>query len=124
MMRRVFMVVLSVAFVGLCATALFGQGDVIINIHERGTAKIKIGIPSFKQDLESAVALSRVGEDMTDVLREDLSFSGIFEVFDEVSAMPSMGTNPGGDDRLFAPLNEWVPLDVNAFCLMSSPKPG
>jgi TolB protein len=112
MIRRICVVALSVALIGFFAGALFGQSDVIINIQERGTAKIKIGIPAFKQDPESAVVLSRAGNEMTSVLREDLSFSGIFEVFDEVSGMPPMGTNPTGNDRLFAPLNEWIPLDV------------
>ena len=108
MMRRASIVALSVALIVFFATALFGQSDVIINIVERGTAKIKIGIPAFKQDKESAVVLSSAGNEMTTVLREDLAFSGLFEVFNS----PPLGTNPPGENQPFAPLKVWIPLDV------------
>ena len=108
MKRRVSIAALSVALIGFFASALFGQNDVVIDIFKHSAAKIRIGVPAFKQVPGSAVALSGAGNEMTTVLREDLSFSGLFEVFNEVSG----ATNPTADDRLFAPLKSWKPLYI------------
>jgi TolB protein len=109
MKRRICVAALSVALIGFCATALFGQGDVVIDIFGRSTARIKIGIPPFKQNPDSAVVVSNVAEEMTNVLRADLAFSGLFEVFNS----PPLGASPTGDDQ-FVPLSAWIPLDVQA----------
>ena len=53
MIRRIQIVALSLALIGIFATALFGQVDVKLDIFLSSTARIKIGIPPFKQNPES-----------------------------------------------------------------------
>ncbi len=110
MIRRLWAVALAGTMLGICATALFGQSDVKIDIYEPGTAKIKIGVPAFRKKADSAVSLRSVGEETTAVIRDDLAFTGLFEVFD--SPPPGAGASPAGS--LFAPLKAWIPFDVQA----------
>jgi len=110
MIRRLCVAVLSIVLIAFFAGALFGQSDVIINIHEPGIARIKIGVPAFKEDPDSAVSLRGVGEEFTSVLRDDLAFTGLFDVFESLPA----GGNPHGGASLFPPLKAWAPLDVQA----------
>lgn len=110
MMRRLWAVALAGTLLGICASALFGQSDVKIDIYSPGTVKIKIGIPAFKKNPDSAVALQVVGSEATTVMRDDLSFTGLFEVFDSVPRRADAAFS----DLLFAPLKAWIPLDVQA----------
>lgn len=110
MIRKLCVAALSLALIAFCANALFGQSDVIINIYEPGVAKIKIGIPTFKKKPDSAASLPGVGREMATVIRDDLAFTGLFEVYG--SPPQPADTNIG--DLLFAPLKAWAPLDVQA----------
>jgi len=109
MMRRLFVAISLGALVCFCAGPLFGQSDVIIDIYEPGAVKIKIGIPPFVKDYDSAPVAPEIGEEMARVIRDDLAFTGLFEVYDSSPrVVEAGGASP------FAPLKAWVPLDVQS----------
>ncbi len=110
MIRRLCVAAISLTLIALCASALFGQSDVIINIYEPGATRIKIGVPPLQKDPDSAVSLSGAGREITDTIRNDLSFTGLFEVY---PSSPRLG-DPAAGDGLFAPLKSWIPLDVQS----------
>lgn len=110
MMQRLCVVVLSAAAIFFCTDALFGQSDVIINIYEPGVTKIKIGVPPFRRSVDSAASLAGVGAEATQVVRDDLAFTGLFDVFES----PPQGAEANMQSGLFMPLKAWVPLDVQA----------
>jgi TolB protein len=98
---------LAIIILSVWSYTLFAQSDVIIDIHEPGIARIKIGIPPF--EMEPAYG-SPLGTEVAQILRDDLSFTGLFEVF-ETPARPAV-TGPGASG--FAPLKAWIPLDVQS----------
>ena len=110
MMRWLFAAAVSVTMVCLCAGTLFGQSDVIIDIHDPGVVRIKIGVPPFVRDPASPAASPGLGEEIARVIREDLAFTGLFDVLDS----PSQPVAPEGGALAFAPLKAWIPLDVQA----------
>lgn len=111
MIRRAFLVLLPILFLCFCTEILWGQSDIIINIYEPGTARIKIGIPSFVEASESApLSQPDFGVGVAQVLRDDLSFTGLFNVYES----PSGGQGAEQNTDKFAPLNAWIPLDVQA----------
>ncbi|RJP65112.1 MAG: Tol-Pal system beta propeller repeat protein TolB [Candidatus Abyssobacteria bacterium SURF_17] len=105
MIHRLRLAILSASFVILYAGTLFGQGDIIINIHEPGTTRIKIGVPAFVKDQASPPAQqANLGEDFSRVIRDDLDFTGLFQVF----AAPSQHNSSD------SPLKAWEPLGVES----------
>jgi len=110
MMRWLFVAAVSAAMVCLCAGTLFGQSDVIIDVHDPGVVRIKIGVPPFVRDPASPAASPGLGEEIARVIREDLAFTGLFDVLDS----PSQPVAPEGGALAFAPLKAWIPLDVQA----------
>ncbi len=111
MIRRFLVSIFAAALVCFCASTLFGQSDIIIDIHAPGIARIKIGIPTFVGDPASPLsAPPGAGDEMTRVIRDDLSFTGLFDVFDSAPRANGLGAG----DSLFAPLKAWIPLDVQA----------
>ncbi|UCD57951.1 MAG: Tol-Pal system beta propeller repeat protein TolB [Candidatus Hydrogenedentota bacterium] len=111
MIRRLSLAILLIAILFFCTNRLAGQHDIIIDIYEPGTAKIKIGIPPFVRDPSSPpLAQTGIGEEIAGVIREDLEFTGLFRVF---------GSLPGNIEEYetaspFAPLKAWTALDVQS----------
>jgi len=111
MIRRFCVAILAIALVWVCTNTLFGQSDIIVDIYEPGTAKIKIGVPSFMRDQSASPAAQTViGEKFSQVVRDDLAFTGLFDVFGNAPRF----SQPGPGDPLFAPLKSWAPLDVQS----------
>ncbi|NQU07128.1 MAG: Tol-Pal system beta propeller repeat protein TolB [Candidatus Abyssubacteria bacterium] len=109
MIRRLYLAVLPVVILFACAGALFGQSDIIIDIYEPGTAKIKMGVPPFvKGSASSSLSLRAFGEEVAAVLRNDLAFTGLFEVYDSLPGRANAGATE------FAPLKEWIPTGVQS----------
>jgi TolB protein len=111
MIRRSLLVVVSLLVLGIGSTALFGASDIIINIYEPGTAKVKIGVPPFVRDPgASSLVPLEIGEEFASVIRDDLNFTGLFEVY--ASVPPAAGGTSAGSP--FAPFKAWVPLGVQS----------
>jgi TolB protein len=110
MIRKLRAAAISSALVLLCASVSFGQSDVIINIHEPGAAKIKIGVPDFSGGSGSSLLPFGMGRKVAEIIRGDLTFTGLFEVF----PTPPNPAGMGGNGAPFTPLKAWVPLDVQA----------
>ncbi len=111
MIRRMVASALLVAPLLFCAATALGQGDIIIDIHEPGTAKIKIGVPPLTRDPASAgLARPDAGEEFIRVVRDDLDFSGLFQVF----TTPPIGSGSAGSASSSVPLKAWIPLDVQS----------
>lgn len=86
-----------------------GQSDIIIDIHEPGTAKIKIGIPALVLDSGGqSFSAANASSIFIQVLRNDLDFTGLFEIY------PSPPVNVQPASNGFVPLKAWIPLDVQA----------
>ncbi len=110
MMRTVGGITLSAVILCVCANVLFAQSDVIIDIYEPGIAKIKIGVPPFVMEPGMPVSDGGLGQEVAQIVRDDLSFTGLFEVFTSAGRPQGFAPNPAG----FEPLKAWVPLDVQA----------
>ena len=119
MMRWLFAAAVSVTMVCLCAGTLFGQSDVIIDIHDPGVVRIKIGVPPFVRDPASPAASPGLGEEIARVIREDLAFTGLFDVLDS----PSQPVAPEGGALAFAPLKAFRSL-VRLEAVSSSTRTG
>jgi len=107
-MKRLLGLGIIIVSVILCVWSynLFAQSDVVIDIHEPGIAKTKIGIPPFIMDTRAPSTNQGIGQEVAQILREDLSFTGLFDVFS------STGRQGGASG--FEPLKAWIPLDVQA----------
>ncbi len=111
MIRRCLAAVCSVAVVFACTSALFGQGDIIINIYEPGMTKIKIGVPPpVAEESSSPSAHVSLANDFARVIRDDLDFTGLFEVF----TTPPPHTGAPASPSPFPPLKAWTPLGVQS----------
>jgi TolB protein len=109
MMYRFLMAIAAIATLMAWPVTLQGQSDIVIDIHEPGTAKIKIGLPPFVLDSGAQqVAIANAGAEFAQVLRSDLDFTGLFEIY------PSPPANVRVAPGEFVPLKEWIPLDVQA----------
>ena len=108
-MKRLLGWGIALASVILCVWSynLFAQSDVVIDIHEPGVAKIKIGIPPFIMDIRAPSANREVGQEAAQILRDDLSFTGLFDVFSSTGRPNTAATG-------FEPLKAWIPLDVQS----------
>ncbi|GAB4343165.1 MAG: Tol-Pal system beta propeller repeat protein TolB [Candidatus Abyssubacteria bacterium] len=107
MMRHLMVFITAVTVLLSCPVASFGQSDVVIDVYG-GIAKVKIGIPPLARD-PSAVFAQPVGVEFIQVLRDDLDFTGLFQVYNSppLNAVPAAGSQ-------YPPLKAWVPLDVQA----------
>jgi TolB protein len=111
MIRWMFATVLSVILCATGAHSVFAQSDIVIDIYEPGTSRIKIGVPPFVNDpVSPAMYNPALGTEIAGILRDDLSFTGLFTVFDAPARLPGSDGGSSG----FAPLKAWVPLDVQA----------
>jgi len=111
MIRSLLAVIATAMVVLLCPNALLAQSDIVIDIYESGTAKIKIGVPPFMKDPASQyIAEPGIGEEIAQVIRDDLDFSGLFRVHEWV---PPAGES-GHDPTAFPPLKDWIPLGVQS----------
>ena len=111
MIRQFFPAIAAAMLLLCCPNVLLGQADIIIDIHEPGTAKIKIGVPPFVRDPASAqVAPPGIGEEIARVIRDDLDFTALFRVYEWSPQRVEGGPNPS----VFAPLEDWIPLGVQA----------
>ncbi|RJP26563.1 MAG: Tol-Pal system beta propeller repeat protein TolB [Candidatus Abyssobacteria bacterium SURF_5] len=108
-MKYLFVKILFVFLLVSWPVALRGESDIIIDIIEPGTAKIKIGIPPIVLDPGTRLqTTANAAAEFAQVLRDDLDFTGIFEVY------PSPPINVRVSQGEFVPLKSWVPLDVQA----------
>jgi TolB protein len=107
MMRRLLFLVMAVVAPLVWSAEVFGQSDVVIDVHG-GIARVKLGIPPLATDV-SSVLTQPVGTEFIQVLRDDLDFTGLFQIFNSppVNAAPAPGS-------AYPPLKAWVPLDVQA----------
>lgn len=109
MMYRRLLVLGVLVIVLALPVSLPGQSDVIINIHEPGTAKIKLGVPAFLLDTTaSRVLFAEAGTGFVQVIRDDLDFTGLFEIY------PAAPVNAQTSADGFATLKSWLPLGVQA----------
>jgi TolB protein len=107
MIRRLLTVILSLAALLSCGSVLLAQSDIEINIHEPGMSRIKIGVPPFSSDPAASPAGKLLtGEEIAEIICEDLDFSGLFQVYPS----PPLQSQSGAG----APLKAWLPLGVQA----------
>lgn len=108
MIRHYFTVLTSVAILFFCATTLLGQSDIIIDIRDPGTSKIKIGIPPLV--MKGGSGQPGIGDEFVRVVRDDLDFTGLFQIFNS----PPISAEPVDSSTRFVPLKAWLPLNVQS----------